>query len=108
MIKKCRFRKKYRIRKKISGSSVRPRLSFYKSLRSLYVQLIDDESGKTLLGLCVKGSTGIKTAEELGKKLAEEAKQKSIKQVSFDRNGYHYHGVVKAFAENARKNGLEF
>jgi large subunit ribosomal protein L18 len=106
------------IRKKISGTQERPRLSVYRSINHMYVQVIDDDAGKTLLSLStgspdlresVKKSAGaVKGAEMLGKAVAESCKSKGIKKVVFDRSGYLYHGRVKAIAEAARKGGLEF
>lgn len=112
-----RDRRHKRIRKKIFGTSQRPRLCVYRSLKNLSTQLIDDSSEKTLLSLSTfdKGTREIinyggnlKAAESLGKLLAEKAMTKGIKLVVFDRGGYLYHGRVKAFAEAARKAGLVF
>lgn len=109
-----RLRIKRRIRKKISGTSARPRLSLFRSNTGLYAQLIDDETATTLVSCSSKEvkkegrSYNIETAKEVGKKLAEKAKDKGISSVVFDRNGYLYHGKVKAFATSARENGLQF
>ena len=108
MKKDRRLKKKFRIRKKIIGTQQRPRLSLYKSLTSLSVQLIDDKEGKTLCSVLMRKGKNIASAEKLGKMVAEEAKKKSIKEVVFDRNAYRYHGVVKALGESAREHGLVF
>lgn len=106
-----------RLRKVISGTSDRPRLCIHKSVNNLQAQIIDDSSGKILLGkstlakdLKTKIKTGgnVSAAEILGQAFADEAVKKGIKKVCFDRGGYLYHGRIKAFAEAARKAGLEF
>ncbi|SRR5882762_1152453 len=107
-----------RIRKKVQGSPARPRLSVYRSLNNLYVQIIDDLGGVTLVAANTaegkKGDTKKKTggnlaaAKDLGKVIAERAQAKGIKQVVFDRGGYIYHGRVKALADAAREAGLQF
>ncbi len=106
-----------RIRKGIAGTIDRPRLCLHRSLNNLQAQIIDDGAGKVLLGKStlakdVKGKikTGgnITAASILGEALAAEAIKKGIKKVAFDRGGYLYHGRIKAFAEAARKAGLEF
>lgn len=102
-----RVRKKVRIRKKVSGTASRPRMTVYKSLKSIYVQLIDDEKSTTLCSASVKNSN-ITSGIELGKLISEKAKSKQLSEVVFDRNGYNYHGVVKAIADSARENGLVF
>ncbi len=106
------------IRKKVSGTKDKPRLSVYRSLNHLYAQLVDDIDSKTLVSLStasptmkeeVKNSGGnVKGAALLGQALAEICKKKGITKVVFDRSGYLYHGRVKAMAEAARKGGLEF
>lgn len=113
-----RERRKKRIRKKISGTPERPRLCIYKSLRHLYAQIVDDVAGHTLAAATTNTKAlkaeGRKTfanqeyAKRLGKEIAEKAKAAGITQVVFDRSGYPYHGVVKAFAEAAREGGLKF
>ncbi|MCK0130708.1 50S ribosomal protein L18 [Flavobacteriaceae bacterium F08102] len=109
-----RQRIKYRIRKVVSGTDTRPRLSVYRSNKEIQAQLIDDVAGRTLLavssrdkGIDAKG-TKIEVATLVGKALAEKAKKAGIELVSFDRNGYLYHGRVKALAEGAREAGLKF
>jgi large subunit ribosomal protein L18 len=109
-----------RIRKTIVGTSERPRLSVYRSVSHVYAQVIDDTKGTTIVsatsvekGKGVKGEkrpTGgnVASAKEIGKLIAERAKEKGIKKVVFDRGGYLYHGRVKALADAAREAGLEF
>ena len=116
--KKRRVRIKSQIRKKISGTAEKPRLVVYRSLNGISAQLIDDLNGKTITSVSsiskelsaklkdVKGKT-VKS-KEVGKALAEAAKGKNISNVTFDRNGYLYHGRVKALAEGAREGGLIF
>ena len=90
--------------------SERPRLIVFRSNKSVYAQVMDDAEGKVICGtsgLKLK-STGVKAAEEVGTKIAELAKAKKVKSVAFDRNGYAYHGQIKALADAARKGGLEF
>lgn len=108
-----RLKRKKRIRKKVEGTEARPRLSVYRSAKHIYAQVIDDESGKTLASVNsfnkgAAGRAGIDTCSELGKKLAEVCKSKNIGSVVFDKNGYAYHGRVKALADGAREGGLEF
>ncbi len=114
---KNRAQRKRKIRGKISGSSECPRMSVYRSLNHFYVQLIDDASFKTLLSAStlskeLKGkikNTGNKdAAKAVGELLAEKALEANIKKVVFDRNGFLYHGRVKALADGARAKGLEF
>ena len=102
-----------RIREKLSGSVERPRLNVYRSLNHIYAQVIDDQSGKTLvsassLGLKLKSGGNVAAARETGKAVAERATEKGIKRVVFDRGGFLYHGRVKALADAAREAGLEF
>jgi len=110
-----RERRKNRIRTKINGTHKRPRLSVFRSNKYIYLQLIDDEKGKTLLALndqTIKSEknkiTKIDSAFELGKALAQKALEKKIQNIVFDRGGYKYHGRVKAAAEGARAGGLKF
>jgi large subunit ribosomal protein L18 len=116
---KRRQRRRAAIRHRVIGTPERPRLSVYKSLNHFYAQVIDDLAGKTLasassrLGKKAGGAAGAKTgnastAASVGSKLAEKAKAAGVKQVVFDRGGFKFHGRVKAFAEAARKGGLEF
>ena len=107
-----------RIRKKLQGTAARPRLNVYRSLNHIYVQVIDDLNGKTLVSASSaegkkaegKKSTGgnVAAAKSVGKAIAERAKEKGVKKVVFDRGGYIYHGRVKALADAAREAGLEF
>jgi large subunit ribosomal protein L18 len=102
-----------RIRQKLSGTSERPRLNVYRSLNHIYVQIIDDQKGETLvsastLALKVKTGGNVAAAKEIGKAIAEAAKDKGIKSVVFDRGGFLYHGRIKAVADAAREAGLEF
>ena len=110
-----RARIKKRIRKNISGTATKPRLSVFRSNKEIYAQLIDDVSGSTIVSSSsidkeISKTKGNKTetASLVGKKLAEKAVSKGIKQVSFDRSGYLYHGRVKSLAEGAREGGLKF
>ncbi|MCS6833847.1 MAG: 50S ribosomal protein L18 [Flammeovirgaceae bacterium] len=108
-----RLKIKRRIRKVISGSAQRPRLSVFKSNTSVYVQLIDDTKGNTLVAVHSKevsstSNATVAVSKEVGKKLAQKALAMGINTVVFDRNGYLYHGKVKAVAEGAREGGLKF
>ena len=109
-----RQRIKYRIRKRLSGSGERPRMTVYRSNKQIYVQLVDDVSGQTLVSASSKEKeiasqkvNKIDQAKLVGKRLAEKAKEKGIESVVFDRNGYLYHGRVKNLADAARKSGLK-
>ena len=100
-----------RIRRKLSGTSERPRLNVYRSLSHIYAQVIDDQKGETLVSAStIKMKTGgnLAAAKEIGKAVAELAVAKGIKKVVFDRGGYLYHGRIKALADAAREAGLEF
>jgi large subunit ribosomal protein L18 len=105
-----------RIRKKLQGTSERPRLNVYRSLNHIYVQVIDDLNGKTLVsastaeGKKEERRTGgnVAAAKAIGKTIAERAKAKGVTKVVFDRGGYLYHGRVKALADAAREAGLQF
>ena len=115
-----RDRIKFRIRKKVSGNAEKPRLSVFRSVSHIYVQVIDDMTGQTIAsassvdanvkGKMAKGVAGgnIKGAEMVGTTIAERLKEKGITKVVFDRNGFLYHGRVRAVAEAARSAGLEF
>lgn len=110
-----RFRIKKRIRKTINGTAERPRMSVFRSNKQIYVQLIDDLNGKTLVSASSRDeSVGdakmnkIEQAEKVGKLVADRATKAGIETVVFDRNGYLYHGRVKSLAEAARKGGLKF
>jgi large subunit ribosomal protein L18 len=109
-------KRKKRVRSKIKGTKKVPRFSVHRSNNQIYVQIIDDEKGITLLGLTtgqlsknkIKDKNKTQTAFILGEEAAAKAKTKKIKRVVFDRSGFKYHGRVKAVAEGARKGGLEF
>lgn len=108
-----RTRIKKGIRRKIFGTPTRPRLSVFRSNTSMYVQIIDDTKGHTLATassreLSDKKSINIELAAQVGKKIAEKAVAAGIESVVFDRNGYLYHGKVKALADSAREGGLKF
>lgn len=117
MIKKesrnvARVARHERIRKNLHGTSSTPRLCVFRSNKDLYVQIIDDEEGKTLVSVSGKelklNGVNIENAKKVGEEIAARAKKAKIKTVVFDRGGYLYHGVVKALAESAREKGLEF
>jgi large subunit ribosomal protein L18 len=110
-----RAKRKMRIRKKIEGSAERPRLSVYRSAKHIYAQVVNDRDGKTLaaassLSKDLKGTEGNKTAlaKAVGIAVAKVCKDRGIDKVVFDRNGFIYHGRVKAVAEGAREGGLLF
>ncbi|OGJ55745.1 50S ribosomal protein L18 [Candidatus Peribacteria bacterium RIFCSPHIGHO2_02_FULL_52_16] len=103
--------RKRRIRAKVRGTKDRPRLSVYRSLRQLTVQLIDDDAGKTILAASTKEAKAKLTkdgAKKLGALVAKKAKDAKITAVIFDRNAYKYHGRVQALADAAREGGLQF
>jgi large subunit ribosomal protein L18 len=109
-----RQRIKYRIRKRLSGSGDRPRMTVFRSNKQIYVQLVDDLTGKTLGAASSKEKqiasqkgNKIDQAKLVGKRIAEVAKEKGIETVVFDRNGYLYHGRVKNLADAARESGLK-
>ena len=102
-----------RIRRKMQGTAERPRLNVYRSLNHIYAQVIDDASGTTMASASTKAAkvkTGgnVAAAKEVGKLVAERAKEKGVTKVVFDRGGYLYHGRIKALADAAREAGLEF
>ncbi len=100
-----------RIREKLAGTAERPRLNVYRSLNHIYAQVVDDQTGQTLVSassIKLKSRGNVAAAKEIGKAVAEKAVAKGIKQVVFDRGGYLYHGRVKALADAAREAGLEF
>jgi large subunit ribosomal protein L18 len=112
-----RKKRQARVRKKVTGSVERPRLCVFRSAKHIYVQIIEDATGKTLaaastvakgVGDSVKYSGNVEAAKVVGKAIAENALAKDIKQVVFDRNGFLYHGRVKALADAAREAGLTF
>jgi large subunit ribosomal protein L18 len=113
----ARVRRHLRVRKKVSGTPERPRLNVFRSLSEIYAQVIDDESGSTLVSAStidkelrsqMGGKTKTEQAQLVGKAIAERAREKGVKQVVFDRGGYLYIGRVKALADSARENGLQF
>ena len=114
-----RMRIHKRIRRRVSGTDARPRLAVFRSVKHIYAQVIDDGKSHTIVAASSteKGGTekneaknggNLAGAKEIGKLVAERAKEKGIKAVVFDRGGYQYHGRVKALAEAARESGLEF
>jgi large subunit ribosomal protein L18 len=112
-----REKRKARIRKKLSGTADRPRLTVYKSLKHIYAQVVDDVSGKTLVSVgtnskTLRGELGEDTktdaAKKVGSAVARAALDKGVKRVVFDRNGFDYHGRIAAVAQAAREAGLEF
>ncbi len=113
---KVRRRVHERIRTRLTGSAERPRLNVYRSLNHIYVQVIDDGSGRTLASASTasgkkaakKTGGNVASAKEIGKLIAQRAQEKGIKKVVFDRGGYLYHGRIKALADAAREAGLEF
>lgn len=110
-----RVKIKYRIRKRIRGSEEQPRLNVFRSNKQIYAQIINDEKGITVVSassrekeLAEKKITKAERAKEVGKLVAEKAKEAGIENVVFDRNGYLYHGRIKSLAEGAREGGLKF
>jgi large subunit ribosomal protein L18 len=110
----ARGRIRERIRHKVRGTSERPRLAVFRSLKSIYAQVIDDSTGQTIASASslekdagAKGANAA-AAKAVGALIAKKAKDKGINRVVFDRGGYHYHGNIKALADAARENGLEF
>ena len=114
-----RQRRHARIRKRVHGTVERPRLAVYRSLRNIEGQVIDDDAGRTLVGLSTlapelrdgtpeEGNRKVEAARAAGKLLAERALERGVTSVVFDRGGFRYHGRVKAFAEGARAGGLSF
>lgn len=115
--KEAKKRRHERIRKKVVGTSARPRLSVYRSLNHMHAQIIDDTKGHTIISASSLGKEfkdkkshkgNIETAKQIGELIAKRALEKGVKKVVFDRGGYLYHGRVKALAEAAREAGLEF
>jgi large subunit ribosomal protein L18 len=114
---KMRIRRHIRVRKRVAGTTDRPRISVFRSLSQIYAQVIDDSTGRTLasassvdkeLRTKIGNLKKSEQAKEVGKVLAQRAQSKGIKQAVFDRGGYRYHGRVKALAEAAREAGLKF
>ncbi|MFQ6617282.1 MAG: 50S ribosomal protein L18 [Fidelibacterota bacterium] len=116
--RQARLRKRKHIKKKISGTAERPRLVVYRSLKHIYAQIINDEGGRTIVASSslkpglkdqIRGaSTKTEVSHLVGKDIGKIAVSKGIKRIVFDRNGYLYHGRVKALADGARTSGLEF
>ena len=110
---KKRLKRRRRVRAKVHGSAVRPRISVFRSNRGIFAQLIDDDAGLTLASVqwtedALKSLKPMEQATEAGKLLASRAKDAGIDTAVFDRGGYQYHGRVKALAEGAREGGLSF
>ncbi len=111
-----RLRRQRHVRKRLHGSTERPRLAVFRSLAHIYCQIIDDTSGRTLVHVTdtqpamreLDGATKTERAKRVGQELAARAKEKGITSVVFDRGGFLYHGRVKALADGAREGGLEF
>lgn len=114
-----RERRHARIRKRVHGTGERPRLAVHRSIRNIQGQLIDDDSGRTLMGLSTlapelkdaapgEGNRKVEAARTAGRLLAERARKQGVTSVVFDRGGFRYHGRVRAFAEGARAGGLSF
>ena len=115
--KVARLKRKVRVRKKVLGSAERPRLNVFRSAKHMYAQLIDDNTGRTLCAvstrtreICddVSYSGNVEAAQKVGAAIAKKALAENITKVVFDRNGFLYHGRVKALADAARENGLSF
>jgi len=116
-VKKVRFtRKRLRVKNKLRSDKTKLRLCISRSNKNFFAQIIDDVKGHTLVSFStlskefpeMKSKGNVEAAKELGKIIAEKAKSQDIKSVVFDRNGFLYHGKIKAFADSARENGLEF
>jgi large subunit ribosomal protein L18 len=106
-----RDKRKFHIRKRLEGSAARPRLTVFKSNRYMYLQAVDDASGATIAAASTLEET-LKGCErnvaKLGEEMGKRLKEKNVGTVVFDRNGYLYHGIVKAMADGARKAGIQF
>jgi large subunit ribosomal protein L18 len=112
-VEQKRRRRHRRVRGKVHGSAGRPRLCVFRSSKGIYAQIIDDDAGRTLAAastLALDGGSGTKSekAAEVGKLVAQRAREAGVEKVVFDRGGYLYHGRVKALADGAREGGLEF
>jgi len=115
--KGSRRRIRYRVRRKLHGTATRPRLAVFRSLKNIYVQAIDDDTGRTLAATStldkeIRGKTknggNVEAAKEVGRGIAERLKQAGVENVVFDRGGFLFHGRVKALADAAREGGLKF
>jgi large subunit ribosomal protein L18 len=114
----ARIRRKERVRKSVKGSDLRPRVCVFRSNKHIYAQVISDETGATLVAASslsaggaddpAKESKGVAAAKRIGLTLAHKCKEKNITQVVFDRNGFLFHGQIKALADGAREGGLQF
>lgn len=108
------LKRKLHIRKYLHGTAERPRLSIFRSNKNIYLQLIDDDKAHTLASIStlekdfIDGKVNIATGEKIGEEMGKRLKDKNISTIVFDRNGYLYHGVVKAVADGVRKAGIEF
>jgi large subunit ribosomal protein L18 len=108
-----RLKRRRRVRSKVRGSAERPRISVFRSNRGIFVQLIDDDAGRTVAAVNwieseLRGLDPMEQAKRVGAELAQRAKAAGIERAVFDRGGYRYHGRVKALAEGAREGGLQF
>jgi len=112
-----RQRRHYRLRRRLAGTTERPRLAVFRSLNHIYAQVIDDSAGRTLAAASTldtslkgEGKTGgnIAAAQQVGRLIAERAKERGVSRVVFDRGGFKYHGRVRSLADAAREGGLEF
>ena len=111
-----RNRRRNRIRKKVSGTSEKPRMVVYRGLYNIEVQLVDDQAGHSLVGLSTRSQdlskakfdSRVDQGREVGKVVAAKAREKGIEKVVFDRGGFLYHGIIKAVADGAREGGLQF
>jgi large subunit ribosomal protein L18 len=107
-------KRRLRVRKKITGTESRPRLSVFKSNKNIYAQVIDDAKGHTIAAISTQAEefktlkVNVEDAAKLGEALGNKLKELKIEEVVFDRNGKLYHGVIKAFADGARKSGIRF
>ncbi len=115
--REARQKRQVRVRRKVTGSQERPRLCVFRSAKHIYAQIIEDTTGTTLVAVStvakgtkgdLKSSGNVEAAKLIGKQIAEQALAKNITQVVFDRNGFLYHGRVKALADAAREAGLSF
>lgn len=109
----ARLRRKARVRQKVLGTDARPRVCVFRSNKHIYAQVISDSAGRTLAAASTlagsgKKQGGVEAAKQVGLALAKECKEKNISKVVFDRNGFLFHGQVKALADGAREGGLEF
>ncbi|PIR21136.1 MAG: 50S ribosomal protein L18 [Deltaproteobacteria bacterium CG11_big_fil_rev_8_21_14_0_20_47_16] len=113
-VRNNRLRRKYSIRLKMQGTEVRPRLSVFRSNKHVYAQIIDDHQGSTIVAASTLDKEipdslkGVERAKHIGGLIAERAKAKKVEAVVFDRNGFLYHGQIKAVADGAREKGLKF